>query len=187
MMRPLILIDVDGVVNAFDKRGWPDGTRWHDLRAGGEDGETYRLRIAGPALDAIERWTGRADVQWHTTWQQHVYNITDQLNFPRLPIANAPEFLTWNHSSATAWWKVPAVLRALEEDRPLVWIDDDISYDRRARQQVREASPHTPRKLVCPSSIEGLVTKQIDGINAWLDKVDEWVAGSAWLAEAKTR
>ena len=182
-MKPLILIDVDGVVNAFGKRGWPQGTRWYDLFADGGD-ETYRLRVAAPVLDAIDRWTGRADVQWHTTWQEHVYNWTKQVNFTWLPTTYAPEYKLWDNQHAKGWWKVPAVIRALEQ-RPVVWIDDDINYDRKGGIQVREANPHMPRFLVCPNSTEGLVAKEIDRINAWLDKVDEWAAGSAWLAEAK--
>lgn len=172
-MKPMILIDVDGVVNAFDKRGWPQGTRWHDLTAnGGED--TYRLRIAGPVLDAIERWTARAEVLWHTTWQQHVYNVTDQLNFPKLPVTYAPEYVTWGQN-AKAWWKVPAVIRHLEQGNPLVWIDDDINYDKAGRSLVNQAAPGVPRLLLCPSSIEGLVAKDIDRVNRFLNQVEQEV------------
>lgn len=168
-MKPVLLLDVDGVVNALSRRGWPDDTIWADLRIG-----RYRIQIAHPVVDWLQRLhdEGRVEVQWHTTWQDLVYQITNQLGLPKAPITDAPEITTFTDGS-DGWWKIPAVTRALESERPVIWVDDDIDYDVMARAVVDSTATHVPRLLVCPGSMEGLMADQIARIDGWIDSYEK--------------
>lgn len=139
--RPVWLLDVDGVVNAigdtFPTHVWQG--KWRRARVG-----KFPIMAAQPVLDFIGRMheLGLAEVRWHTTWQEHALELGARLGLPVLPVQDAPEFLR----PGAHWWKLPAAQRVvLEEGRPLVWTDDDLSWRTthvgRALARMREQGP----------------------------------------------
>ena len=186
-MRPLVLLDVDGVLNALarppDPRAWPD---W-ELGQAVADGRSWPIAWSPSVASAVRSWRDRADVQWLTTWG---HNANDQLrtllDLPELPVAGthrdgpvpqgesddapqahasiapaAPDELTGR------WWKFDVVrhLVRTQPGRRLVWIDDDLAVEGEVGDwMAREADC----LLVVPSPLTGLVAADLAAVEAYL-------------------
>ena len=163
-MRPLVLLDVDGVLNAVtnrpDPRVWPD---WQRGRAAA-DGRQWPIVWSPSVVAAVREWLAVGDVHWLTTWGHHANDgLRALLDLPELPVAgtwadaNAPEPAGSPDDGAVAhaavapaapdeltgrWWKFDVVrgLVRAEPTRPLVWIDDDLAGQREVRQWMERES-----------------------------------------------
>ncbi|MFG1874410.1 HAD domain-containing protein [Sphaerisporangium sp. NPDC049003] len=118
--RPLVLLDVDGVLNPARRHSpW---LRRHECVL---DGQTYRIllnRRHGRLLTALARDAG-AELAWATTWEQHANDvIAPRLGLPRLPV------ITVNSdpgSRAGEHFKTRHVAEYVAR-RPFVWFDDSL-------------------------------------------------------------
>jgi len=125
-LKPLVLLDVDGVVNA-----WPDnGSERHQLRLQG-----MRVLVSDETLEAL-RGVFRAahEVLWCTAWRGAA---NDFMRFLREQNVTTEHRLDWvsdgltlRTGGFTTKWKLPAV-RATEQvweaqkaGRPIYWIED---------------------------------------------------------------
>ncbi len=186
-VRPLVLLDVDGVLNAL--RSPPDPAVWSDWRTGEAQaaGRTWPLRWSPSVVAGVRRWTELADVQWLTTWG-HAANagLAALLGLPQLPVAgthDAPPPVVTAHADPDAdalaevtpaapdplsgrWWKFD-VVRALLADgpRPLVWVDDDLAGDADVRAWVRG---HSRCLLVAPHPLAGLTAPELAAVQRFL-------------------
>lgn len=173
-MIPVWLLDIDGVVNACtpkpDPSIWPRNT-WREAKILG-----FPCKAAQPVLDFIleVHESGRAEIRWHTTWQEDAQKFADEFGMPTLPIQDAPEFNRRLYDNAmqgrdTTWWKRPAAWRVLtQEQRPLIWTDDDITYSlgRRGQDEMRALGPAL---LIGPNERTGLTPKHLRHIGDFLD------------------
>lgn len=118
--RPIVLLDVDGVLNVVCNPNEPP-TDWPEYRTEVMNG--YRITWA-PAL--IERLRAlheaeEVEIRWLTTWWAKIPTLAP-LGMPDLTVAcNAEDYAVRNR-----WWKLQPAQRAYEEGRKLVWIDDDL-------------------------------------------------------------
>lgn len=167
-LRPVWLLDVDGVVNAAtrnpDPSVWPRD-QWAALRV-----HKLPILVARPVVDFIAavHEAGTAEIRWHTTWQDGAHELADAIGLPTFPIADAPEYRTWDLDRAAGWWKRPAAERVLTvEGRPLVWTDDDITWSlgRRGQDEMRALGPAL---LVGPNERTGLTPKHLRWIGDFL-------------------
>lgn len=180
-MRPVVLLDIDGVLNAIDED--PEGPRRAPY---GEPEEwlTDLVPIAGVEYPvrvhrSVCEWLGRlrevADVRWLTTWSHG-----DRCNSVIAPLVGLPElpiecYERYRHRSkyvdpaSLCWWKLSAVQEAAEREpwRPIVWVDDDISLSPWAVQWVQHASRGrlAPVHAVVPRSQLGLTMQDMDQID----------------------
>ncbi|MGW5154288.1 HAD domain-containing protein [Nonomuraea wenchangensis] len=121
-MRPLLLLDVDGVLNPIGRR--PPGYRRYRCVV---DGETYVVRLDprhGRQLLDLAEATG-AELAWATTWEEHANDwIAPRIGLPSLPVVavNAPTTPVSGHGEM---FKTPAVA-AYAGRRPFVWFDDQV-------------------------------------------------------------
>ncbi len=181
-MTPLVLLDVDGVLNALG----PAGEGWPDWRTGTAPalGRSWPVRWSPSVVDRVLSWRQVADVQWLTTWG---YDANSGLNalvgLPELPVAGTPDGGGAPTAAAGAaladvtpaapdrltgaWWKfdvVRAIVRA-QPGRRLVWLDDDL----RAAEVVRDwAAAHAEALLVGPDPREGLAAADLDAVDRFL-------------------
>jgi hypothetical protein len=171
--RPVWLLDIDGVINACtknpDRSVWP-ADAWVRPEAKGHR-RVWPILAATPVVEFIRQVheAGRAEIRWHTTWQEMAVNLGAALDLPRFPVQDAPEFLSWDLGRAAGWWKLPAAERVLrDEGRTLVWTDDDITWSlgRRGSDDLRELGPVL---LVSPSELTGLTPKHLRHIDDFLD------------------
>lgn len=173
-MKPVWLLDIDGVINAITHE-WPPTRGWEaehwalDQVESFVPDDVWPIRWSQPVVDFINEVhaSGLAEIRWHTTWQEAAHNISKALELPEFEIAKAPERLEFRERE---WWKLGAARRVLmEEKRPLVWTDDDISYGMDDLQRSAMRRTGQGALLVSPDSSCGLAPKDLDRISAFLD------------------
>jgi hypothetical protein len=184
--RPLVLLDVDGVLNAVPGFGRSDV--WADWQTGAATagGRRYLITWSPTVLEAVRSWRELADMQWLTTWGHDANaSLRHLLGLPELPVAGtwedevapgAPSPEGGSHADVTPaapdpltgrWWKLDVVRRtaAAAPRRRLVWLDDDL----RGRSVVRDwMTAHTSSLLVAPDPSSGLVRADLDAVTAFL-------------------
>lgn len=183
-MTPVMLLDIDGVLNAITKKPntniWPAAS-WQTGRAVADD-------FSWPIMWSVEvikfltavHDDGLAEIRWHTTWQHEAQTLADLVGLPTFPVADAPEaprddlpngelIAARIRDGLPAWWKYGAARRVvIDERRPLVWVDDDITYEltRQARDTLAALGPV---RFISPDYRTGLTPRHLREINEFLD------------------
>ena len=184
---PLVLLDVDGVLNAV--QAWGRSDAWDDWRAGRAtaDGRSFRITWSPSVVAAVRSWQSVAEVQWLTTWGHDANaSLRSLLELPELPVAGTyddvdgpvgqPDADGPTHASVAPaardrltgrWWKFDVVRRIVRtgEQRRLVWLDDDL----RGQDDVRDwMHRHTTSLLVAPDPRSGLTPAHLDAVEEFL-------------------
>lgn len=174
MTIPVWLLDVDGVINAITGKApsgpWPrNAWRLFD-HTNTLTGEVWPIRTAQPVVDFIRKVheQGRAQIRWHTTWQESANDLGAELGLPEFSVLAAPEFT--NNATRHSWWKLPGALRVLDEERPLVWTDDDATVGR-ILPTLHDWLCESPNLLIAPRLHLGLTPKHLAAIDRHLDEV----------------
>lgn len=145
--KPLLLLDIDGVLNLFPRamsvkqrvKGDPypeiRDHEVHVVRLSDEQEHPYRLRIATDVAVLIEQLVEHFDIRWYTMWNEAANRVF-------APLAGIPEFpvfeCDWVEGRKTYWasdapewmdkhvWiaKTPLIEGHVGQ-RPFLWIDDD--------------------------------------------------------------
>jgi hypothetical protein len=167
---PVWLLDIDGVVNPAvgpnrpPSHVWPV-PEWVEARAAG-----LRVLAARPVLDFIRsaHKTGRAEIRWHTSWQERAGEFGYALGLPAFPVQEAPEYHRRDDRGRVgdSWWKLPTVWRLLAEGRRALWTDDDASMDLRPEQRATlgAAGCH----VISPDPVAGLCRRHLRMIDEYL-------------------
>lgn len=139
--RPLLLIDVDGVLNPFASRETRTGFTLYQLA-----GFPVRLNPAhGTALRAL---ADRFDLVWATTWEDQANAlIGPRVGLPHLPVIH---FDFQRHDGA----KWPDVARFVG-DRPVCWLEDAPGRGEITWAEARNAL--IPTRIVKISPYSGLM------------------------------
>jgi hypothetical protein len=155
MNRPLLLIDVDGVISlfGFDPAQPPDG-KFQIV-----DGVAHFLSAdAARHLLELSQWF---DPAWCTGWEEkaneylpHALGLPGP--WPYLEFAG-PADQTARH------WKLDAVERYVGLTRPVAWVDDGHDEHTRAWAQTRTA----PTLLICPHPSTGLTQELCGQLVGW--------------------
>lgn len=170
--RPLLLIDVDGVLN-------PDASNntmnKHNRR--NEDQRFTLHRLAGFRV-WLSPWHGeqllaladRFELTWCTTWEHNANEwIGPHLGLPKLPVIEFDK--TWalpSRGDGTYFKTHEAV--AYARGRPFAWVDDEISvYD---EQYVADVHP-APAKLLRINPAAGLRQPDFDTLASWAASLEE--------------
>ncbi|GGO93944.1 HAD domain-containing protein [Wenjunlia tyrosinilytica] len=133
MPRPLLLLDVDGVLNPFaappERR--PEGYATHRMRPNGWDAPGLKpLRVwlnpaHGPLLLALPY-----ELVWATTWMDEANRwISPQLGLPELPFIAWPEMFAVDENGVH--WKTRHLVE-YAAGRPFAWVDDELGDPDRA-------------------------------------------------------
>jgi hypothetical protein len=120
-VKPVWLLDVDGVINAY-RAGW-----WHARPSivqvwSTADAYDYRIRYEPRLVDAVREVheRGLAEVTWCTTWCSDAGALEEALGLPELPRA----FTAPIKGAAACEAKIDAARRVVASGRLLVWTDD---------------------------------------------------------------
>ncbi|MFF4417024.1 HAD domain-containing protein [Streptosporangium sp. NPDC001559] len=123
-LRPLLLIDVDGVLNAFRRPG-PEWVKTKGI-AGGRTFNLLLNPFHGPRLLDIAKETG-CELVWATTWEHDANTqIGPQIGLPELPVIEVDRDNQLLHMGGRLMFKTPHVADWVR-GRPFVWLDDDLT------------------------------------------------------------
>ncbi len=186
MSRPaLILLDVDGVLNALG-RPLPERPSYRSGRAG-TGGRSYEIAWAPEVVTRLValHTSGAAEVRWLTTWGHGANGSLRQLlAMPELDVAGTYDHLTaagepdreaGSLAAVTPaardgltgrWWKFDVVASLLAEDpvRRLVWLDDDLAEQ---DDLARWARRQTDALILAPDPLTGLTREDLETVEAF--------------------
>lgn len=194
-MRPLILLDVDGVLNALSDDADPVWRQWRRGHAHA-DGTSWPIVWAPPVVDRLRSWheTGNVEIQWLTTWGHDANGeLRRLLGLPRFVVAGtytefdvdgaAADVAADAHAAAAPsapdplsgyWWKYDVVRRVLVEHpgRQVIWVDDELHQESGSFR--RWAEEHPDVLPVGPDPGSGLVAGDLDLIQKHVDTRRSW-------------
>jgi hypothetical protein len=155
MMRPLLLLDVDGVLNPFAATRCPPGFGEYAMFA---DEDPVRL------CPAHGQWIielGRLfDVAWATGWNDEANRLlAPVLGIPPLPVLTMPRAFQPRD-------KVP-VIAAFAARRPAVWIDDAHTPEALDWANGRRE----PTLLITVDPAIGLGRASVDEVLRWVEEL----------------
>ncbi len=126
--RPLLLVDVDGVIALFNIVGTPPPGRWELI-----EGLPYYLQLGVAAL--LHETAEHFELAWCTGWEDRANDhLPGLLGVPGpLPVISFDR----NPGRSNAHWKLAAI-DAYAGERPRAWIDD--ALDARCEAWARSRS-----------------------------------------------
>jgi hypothetical protein len=153
--RPLLLVDVDGVISLFGFPRLPPA----GLLPTAVDGIPHLLsNQAGPLL---VRLAATFDCAWCTGWEERA-----EEHLPRLlGLPGGWPHLTFGagEGAGVRHWKLAAIESVAGPDRPLAWIDD--SFDASCDAWVAER--RAPTLLVRTEPATGLREEHVSRLEEW--------------------
>jgi hypothetical protein len=157
MRRPLLAVDIDGVISLFGFEERPAHTQVQLV-----DGVPHCISLV--CGDRLLRLSETFELVWASGWEDKAnFYLPELLGMPELP------HVSFNvvPRSGDAHWKL-AALEAYAGERPLAWIDDNFDASCYEWAEQREA----PTLLVPTEPHLGLEEGQVDALNAWATSLD---------------
>jgi len=166
---PVILLDVDGALSA-DAIGNPAAYGYveHRLPEG-------RAVLSDRICERVGRLRERGELTWCTGWGEKanraICPIAGWEPLPVLDLTAARIALNESRGLGTMipfpqhTWKLEAVKAYVGEDRPVVWIDDQLGFDVQAWAKERPG----PTALLAVAANQGIQDGQLDRLDVWLD------------------
>ena len=163
--RPVLFVDVDGVISLFGWRG-----ALHDAPGRFLNVEGITHCIGHACGDLLGRLAERFELVWATGWEE---KANDHL--PALLGLEARELpvLTFDGRAVfgTAHWKIDAIDR-YAGDRPAAWIDDNL--DERCERWARDRA--APTLLVRTEPATGIEPEHVERLLRFADEVERAAA-----------
>lgn len=159
MTRPILAVDVDGVISVFGFERRPEGPGY---RLELVDGVPHCISLA--AGERLLRLARTFELVWASGWE-------DKANFYLPAILGLPELPHVGFDGAArdraGHWKLGA-LEEFSRGRALAWVDDNL--DRSCHRWAR-ARPE-PTLLVPTEPQLGLEEGHVDALTAWAESLD---------------
>jgi uncharacterized protein YjbJ (UPF0337 family) len=158
--RPILFVDVDGVISlfGFNTSGRPAGT-FHSI-----DGIIHL--IGSDAASRLARLASSFELVWATGWEEKaneylVHLLRLEADLPTLTFDGRAVF-------GSSHWKLGAI-DEYARDRPAAWIDDNLGELAEAWAAGRTA----PTLLVQTESAAGITEEDVNRLLRWADWVSD--------------
>lgn len=150
-LKPLLLIDVDGVLNPLCSLSKiPKGFDKYRLLG-------YRVFLNKRHGEWLNSLSDKYELVWATTWEQDAnICIGPRIGLPKLP------FITFQWDKVSLTQKLPNV-KAYVGDRRFVWLDDDLWEDAHAWAKRINGQG----LLIDIDPLIGLTEKQVNILREW--------------------
>ncbi|HXR31224.1 MAG TPA: hypothetical protein VN752_08795 [Solirubrobacterales bacterium] len=152
MNRPILAVDVDGVISLFGFEEAPDQTRFEMV-----DGVVHCISLS--TGDRLLRLSEHFELVWATGWEEKAnFYLPSLLGLPELP------HLSFDGAArfGTAHWKL-GPLDEYAVGRPLAWIDDNFDESCYEWAERREQ----PTLLVPTETHLGLEEAHVEALRQW--------------------
>ncbi len=173
--RPVLLLDVDGVVNAHGPYAdiYKKGRRRYNPHwdcemsqgAAAAQGREWPIWWAAPLADRLLalHQRGLVEIRWCSTWNSDASAIENLLGWPVLTLA----FPTVKvHRRDIPRLKRQAALDVLSQGRPLIWVDDtEVPFEWELSHAAMTVSGWV--LLIRPKEALGLMPEHMDQIEAF--------------------
>ncbi|WP_030490616.1 HAD domain-containing protein [Micromonospora chokoriensis] len=163
MDRPLLLLDVDGVLNPYGTSQPPAGYAEHHLFPGEDP-----VRVNPTHGAWISEASAVLDIAWATSWNDEA----NQLLAPLLRITPLP-VITMPPAPFHPSDKIP-IIAAYAQQRPAAWIDDLHT----PQAHIWAAARSSPTLLITADPTIGLTRSSIDHVMAWAKALQRPLANS---------
>lgn len=153
-MKPILFLDIDGVLNALGgETDWGDSFDV-DLFPGQGPFRLTLSRRMGDALNSLG-----ADIVWSTTWQEHAYMVGNLIGI-QAPVLELDQ-----------GWKRQAVEDFLADDpRPFLWFEDNAGQH--GMELDRFSTAHLPKRFLCnPHPLVGITQQDIERAQDWIKEL----------------
>jgi hypothetical protein len=151
---PVLLLDVDGVLNA-SKAGWGSAPRNGYAACGGME---FKIRWSPEVVVRLQALASAAEIRWATTWVGDTIQIERLLSLPHFEDAfTADDMRRLGGAHFAKRW---CALGVVESGRRLIWADDEAFLDWDGRTEL-EAAGHL---LIAPRPSRGLRPEDLDRI-----------------------
>lgn len=149
--RPLVLLDIDGVLSPMSVTCPPTH---EEIILDGDD-----LRLC----DEHGRWLRSLQARCELAWAASMMHDANHVVSPRFGLGDLAVVELTGSSAPT--WKLPDI-QVFAGDRPVAWLDDEIGDDARAWAADRLA----PTLLICCSATRGLSCHDQNTLESWLSQ-----------------
>ena len=151
---PLLLLDVDGVLNPYVAPACPPGYTEHKFFPGEDP-----VRICAAHGAWLRELATRYEIVWATAWEDGANQLlAPLLQLPDLPVIRFPRVPFHPRD------KLPPIIRFAER-RPLAWIDDALTPEAHSWAAKRRI----PTLLISIDPAEGLTRRAADQALCWAD------------------
>ncbi len=159
MSRPILAVDVDGVISifGFDKPPGRDLARFELI-----DGVVHCISL--PTGELLRRLSERFDLVWASGWE-------DKANFYLPRLLKVPELPHLSFDGAARFGSAHWKLGPLEEycrGRALAWVDDNL--DESCYEWARERPE--PTLLMPTESARGLEEEETEALLVWAEGLE---------------
>lgn len=163
--KPLLLVDIDGVLNCFGNLGASLVSFEQEFQAAAPGSERqFTIRVPMGTLEHLQRLESVFEPVWCSTWEGAAHaEIGARIGineWPHIAFDNVRQ----PEGQGPFTWKLETVIKAAGE-RPLAWIDDELYTD--AREWALGRNQSTPTLLVPTRPEYGLEAAQVDILLAW--------------------
>lgn len=183
MSKPLLLVDVDGVLCPF---GWgphnfDGGTVSETLASeiaeqhypGYDYSEEHYVHTSQENAKRLQRLSERFELAWCTGWLERANEVISPLHgLPELPVVEI------RHFSPRIHWKHSAIEKFVK-DRPYAFIDDDIT--RSGLEYAAKRNLIIPTMWVPTSCHKGMTSAHEKRLENFADAVEKWKEEKAGL------
>lgn len=133
--KPMLMLDIDGVLNLFGGRGTADMplVQSTDIHIAG----SFVVRVPEGTLSRIERLSEWFDIHWFTMWNENAErSFAPVVGLPFFPYLKVDWFAgenvlrerhpeNWRDVSRVLWTAKTPLVPGHANGRPFIWVDDD--------------------------------------------------------------